>query len=250
MERKRKFGAPLLGIFLMFTGWFLLFEHGSLFSDSLDVWHWQLPDKFNNIYYCLAILALPVGASMLIGSIVFFFKPQIRRVELLAIILACVLLAGTLTPVIISVLEGRGREGGKHNCFSNQRQLATAFQMYVQDNHDRWPSAWKPIYQYGPSQSLYICPNTKRRFHTLGGYGVNAFILGKQLENLDDPTTQLLTMDAKEITSLIHSPEDIAWRHQDKNGLFFIASFIDGHAARVDDMGKVRLRLNEQPDKK
>ena len=239
MERKRKIGMLLLAAFLLLSGWLVSFDHGRFLVDLLDAWHWQLPDKIDGILLAFTLLAFLMGTFLLVVQLAFFFNPLIKPAEILWILLGCVVMSVVLFPAFAMSRQERTISG----CLTNQRELAIGFEIYAQDNHEQLPQGWDPIKF---ASCTFICPSTIRHFHELGGYGVNANLLGKNLNEIKDPATQLLIMDAKQMTSLIHSPDDIAFRHHGG----FNAAFLDGHAKLITDMGKVRLQLNEQPRKK
>ena len=241
MERKQKIVMLLLGIFLLLIGVIGIIDvHWGLFGDLFGFLNLQLSDMDHRYIVFSTLIALILGVSLLTIRLVISFKPQLNPSEIF-----CLVLFVTIICIIIIPLFARAREGRPATCTNNQRTIAVELQIYAQDNGDCFPQGWDKIKL---TPHYYICPNTQYRFHNLppGGYGLNAYVLGKHVNEIDDATKQLLTMDAKQMTSLIHSPEDIAWRHKKA----FIAAFVDGHADTVTDIGKVRLRLNEQPDKK
>ena len=236
MERKRKIGMLLLAVFLLAFGWLGIIDQSCLLKDLLDAWHW--PSAIYDILTLFAFITLPLGASLLVYLLLSFINLRVKSVEISCIVFILFACYAPLRP-----LFERNHYPPSERCMVNQKEISSAFEMYALDNHDRLPEKWDSIKL---DSDTFICPSTIRHFHQPGGYGVNAYLLGKNLNDIKDPTTKLLTMDAKQMTSLIHSPDDIALRHYGG----FIAAFLDGHAELITDMGKVRLQLNEQPRKK
>ena len=240
MERKWKIGMLLLGIFLLVSGWYIEFtilHYNSMLGDLLDAWH--LPAMLIGILWYFSVIALPSGASLLV-YLLLPANSRINSYEISYLVFGVVAIYAFVQPLFV-----KHTCDGQPSCANNQRRLAMAFNISAQDNRERLPPGWDSI-KLAPYD--LICPSTQRRFHSLppGGYGVNAYLLGKHLNEINDPTTQMLTMDAKQMTSLIHSSNDIAFRHE---GAYF-ASFLDGHTGYITDMGKVQLQLNEQAPKK
>jgi len=88
-------------------------------------------------------------------------------IELLVVIAIIAILASILFPVFAKARE-KARQA---TCNSNIRQLATAIQMYVQDNNSRFPgtifngtsantTAWEDaLLTYVGSKKIYFCPS-------------------------------------------------------------------------------------------
>ena len=67
------------------------------------------------------------------------FRPRgFTLIELLVVIAIIAILAAILFPVFATAREA----ARKTSCSSNLRQLGGAFQMYVQDHDETWPSIW------------------------------------------------------------------------------------------------------------
>lgn len=127
----------------------------------------------------------------------------------------CLLIAGAIFPVF-----GRAREKSRSTtCLNNARQIAVAFQMYVQDNNNRYPGAnWLEVmraYDLSPnvgSTSILNCPTVTGNAVE---YVYNPELYGKLLEEIADPTT----------TPLL-------WCIGSHNGMRVVA-YVDGHVEMV-----------------
>ena len=49
-------------------------------------------------------------------------------------------------------------------CYANLRNLALAIDMYRQGNDDVWPDSLATVWEYIPSQDLFVCPEDERPF--------------------------------------------------------------------------------------
>ncbi|MHB9134680.1 MAG: type II secretion system protein, partial [Armatimonadota bacterium] len=78
-------------------------------------------------------------------------------IELLVVIAIIAILASILFPVFAKARE----KARQTTCTSNVRQLATAVQMYNQDNQSRYPGkTWADaVLTYVGSQKIYFCPS-------------------------------------------------------------------------------------------
>ena len=149
-------------------------------------------------------------------------------IELLVVIAIIAVLAAILFPVF-----ARAREKARQStCTSNQRQLAAAITMYVQDHDETLPltaSIWSNI---NVDSGILICPTKGKTVPN--GYVYNTFVAGKTLGNVGvQPLETFLTLDGQRTTvsvdgtnaSIYYGPGDQDKRHS--NGL--IMSFVDGH---------------------
>ncbi|MHB9134587.1 MAG: prepilin-type N-terminal cleavage/methylation domain-containing protein [Armatimonadota bacterium] len=83
-------------------------------------------------------------------------------VELLVVAAILLILVVTFYPLLERYIDRRNRRGSI--CISNVRQLATAVQMYNQDNQSRYPGKnWSDaILTYVGSQKIFFCDADKR----------------------------------------------------------------------------------------
>jgi len=162
-------------------------------------------------------------------------------IELLVVIAIIAILAAILFPVFSKARE----KARQTTCTSNQKQLATATMMYVQENEETLPPAefWSVV--DGASGKILICPTAGKKIAR--AYGYNSFIAGKGLGEIASPEDIGLTADALgDLTNgLITNNDDMEKRHA--GGV--IASFIDGHVTYSKDFPPLVLattNMNEQ----
>ena len=154
-------------------------------------------------------------------------------IELLVVIAIIAILAAILFPVFSKARE----KARQTTCTSNQKQLATATMMYVQENEETMPETdfWSTV--DGASGKILICPTAGKKI--ANAYAYNANIAGLGLGELDDPTEVALTADSEAANNLMSSPSDVTFRHVDKA----IISYVDGHVTLTKDaMSVVLLR--------
>jgi prepilin-type N-terminal cleavage/methylation domain-containing protein/prepilin-type processing-associated H-X9-DG protein len=151
-----------------------------------------------------------------------FRKQGFTLIELLVVIAIIAILAAILFPVF-----ARAREKARQTtCTSNQRQIAASVQMYAQDHEETLPdtaSVWSAI-KVDPG--VLVCPTLGKG--TPNGYGYTALNANKAIGNFNDPTSEILTVDATlSAGNLFAKPGDIDYRHSNA----FIVSYLDGHVA-------------------
>ncbi|MEI7831868.1 MAG: hypothetical protein WCJ56_01535 [bacterium] len=154
--------------------------------------------------------------------------------EVILIVLVLALLVGFLFPLYERSREKDGQ--GYYSCSSNQRQIATAFTIYANENNDTFPdaaTAWVNIDKYdGPR--LLRCPGI---VDSGNAFVFNAILSRKRAEEIKDPTSIFLTADgtsspiAGTYPNVAYSLTNIdTTRHKKK----FYASFVDGHVQLLD----------------
>jgi len=144
-------------------------------------------------------------------------------IELLVVIAIIAVLAAILFPVF-----ARAREKARQStCSSNQRQIAAAITMYVQDHEETLPktsTVWSDI---SVDAGVLVCPTLGKG--TPNGYGYYAPDGGKAVGDIGDPVTTPLTCDMAGsgylTPNIIYIPSDLSARHSNQ----FIASYADGH---------------------
>ncbi|MHB9026516.1 MAG: prepilin-type N-terminal cleavage/methylation domain-containing protein [Armatimonadota bacterium] len=109
-------------------------------------------------------------------------------VEFLVVLVVLAVVASIIFPIFAS----SGRHSTHGSCNSNVRQLATAVQMYVQDNHKRFPGmvagsgatannpAWEDaLLTYVGSKKIYFCPSDTFRNKDVApiSYGYNGLLV-------------------------------------------------------------------------
>lgn len=170
-------------------------------------------------------------------------KRGFTLIELLVVIAIIAILAAILFPVFAKARD-KARQTG---CLSNQRQIALAIAMNVQDNEETMPasaSVWKDI---SISGKILKCPSKTK---LANGYVYNHYVSELALGEIKRPSDTPLTMDGKHAESADNPYTAVAndktynnvaysvaddvdkTRHSGKA----LASFVDGHVQVVDDM--------------
>ncbi|HOF89421.1 MAG TPA: DUF1559 domain-containing protein [Armatimonadota bacterium] len=161
-------------------------------------------------------------------------------IELLVVIAIIAILAAILFPVF-----AKAREKARTNtCLNNQRQIALAVMMYVQDYEETFfpdpgSASWAGYLRAYNEPTLYDCPTkTGKGSSARPEYGVNYTLFGKALGDIATPSSALLTTDlamagAQPNYALKDYTQDLDARHN--KGL--VLSCIDGHVA-VESLDK------------
>ena len=141
-----------------------------------------------------------IGVMVILGFMVFVFWP------------------------IISPHKNHGT-ARQTTCLSNQKQIALAFGMFVQDNDEKMPVVNNSVFStIGLSGKVLNCPNTEGQ-----GYVVNAVLSKLSLDQIESPTSIWLTADARKGATgpIGYTGADMDNRHADG----ILSSYFDGHAA-------------------
>ena len=139
-------------------------------------------------------------------------------IELLVVIAIIAILAAILFPVFSKARE----KARQTTCTSNQKQIATAVMMYVQENEERMPGTdfWSAIDVGG---KILVCPTAGKK--VANAYGWNSSLANLGLGEIPVPEDVYLTADADPAGGNIISVGDGDARHA--GGI--IASFVDSH---------------------
>ena len=168
-------------------------------------------------------------------------------IELLVVIAIIAILAAILFPVFAKARE----KARQTQCQSNQKQIAVAVQMYLQDNDDKFfpgpaDAAWSGKLTPYNNQTIYDCPSlTGTGTNANPEYGFNVNLFGRSQGDCTTPADTLLTADLKKASMTgnyaINSIADLDPRHN--GGL--VCSAIDGHAAIMPsaNVGTVNGRI-------
>jgi len=149
-------------------------------------------------------------------------------IELLVVIAIIAILAAILFPVFSKARE----KARQTTCTSNQKQLATATMMYVQENEETMPGTdfWSVV--DGASGKILICPTAGKKI--ANAYGYSNRVAGRGLGEIQMPTEEELTMDAVAglAGNLLLTQNDADFRHAGK----IIVSYVDGHVSNVSSV--------------
>ena len=150
-------------------------------------------------------------------------------IELLVVIAIIAVLAAILFPVFAKARE----KARATSCLNNQRQIATAVLIYVQDNNEMFPPSsvvWNTI---NLPASVFVCPTFGSKFPN--GYVYNNALSGAALGSFSDPTSDVITGDGNHVVTAGTTPNtayslsDYDLRHTG----YMIASYVDGHATQT-----------------
>jgi len=157
-------------------------------------------------------------------------------IELLVVIAIISMLASILFPTFRSARE-KARQAV---CISNQRQLAIAMEMWIQDHSERLPSAETVWQDLGSDvRKILVCP-------TMGDDIPNGYLYNNALSGLAEgrvqfPLRTILTIDGMHKSTaaptstydnVLYTAQDIDRRH---NG-HAVCSFMDGHVGLESDI--------------
>lgn len=156
-------------------------------------------------------------------------KPGIpfwRRVSEWAVV-CCVM---AIVAAIIFPTFAKSREKARQSsCMNNVRQITLATQVWQQDHNQQFPEAstfWSDL-AFPPISAL--CPTYG--LNKGNGYGYNTALSQRTLEELEpkQPQEVLVIADSKTPDHLLHSNEDLDYRHYGAATV----GYADGHVARL-----------------
>lgn len=148
-------------------------------------------------------------------------------IELLVVIAIIAILAAILFPVFAKARE----KARQTTCTNNQKQIATAFQMYVQDNDEQFPQAasWTSALSSAVDAKLWDCPSAATQgTDTAPEYCYSQFVAGQALGDIGSPSSQPLTADGWQASApvgVFSKLSHLKYRH---NGSI-VVSYADGH---------------------
>jgi len=164
-------------------------------------------------------------------------KKGFTLIELLVVIAIIAILAAILFPVFAKARE----KARQTTCTSNQKQIATAVMMYVQENNEIMPGTdfWSVI---GVTGKVLQCPTAGKKLANAYGYNGNLENLG--LGEIDLPTETILSADATE--NYLDNPTQFDFRHTGK----MLTSYVDSHVELTKSInGFIVLHTNIFADK-
>jgi len=123
-------------------------------------------------------------------------KRGFTLIELLVVIAIIAVLAAILFPVFSKARE----KARQSTCMNNQRQIALAVHLYIQDNDETFfprplSGAWTNYLQL-PAAEVYTCPSESGiGSQSAPYYGINEFLFGLGSGQLQKPSATLMTSD-------------------------------------------------------
>jgi len=149
------------------------------------------------------------------------------QVQLTGLLIAATIV-GLIVLVLIPLLDKVSEYPRQTTCTSNQKQIATAVAMYVQEHDMTMPSTanfWNDI---GVSGKILKCPTANKRIQN--SYGQNCSVNGLKIEKIYDPAGTFLTADVRPTSGNIISIGNGDPRHNKR----LIASYVDGHVCLIE----------------
>ena len=214
----------------------LFFYPRYFIQDLFDALHWgEIPAGTTFVIGGVWVLAAFVGAGLL--------QPANRILARHIITVMCYLLLFLIVYGMLSLVFVQERVNRRLiTCSTNLRQLAIAYQVYIQDHNERLPNTWEEIECNVKDKTLLICPQTQRYFHRIGGYGYNANLRGKRYMSITDPEESLLLADAICPQSYLTTSSDIdRTRHGGSRQGFYVV-YLDGHPEFIASEADVHLK--------
>jgi prepilin-type N-terminal cleavage/methylation domain-containing protein len=161
-------------------------------------------------------------------------------IELLVVIAIIAILAAILFPVFAKARE----KAWQSSCVNNERQVAIAVAMYVQDNDETFMTvpasgAWSQALVPYNEPSIYDCPAlAEMGTNTRPEYGMNAALFAIALGDIKNPAMTLLTADIlplakKNPNYALWDPNNIDPRHSKA----VVLSCVDGHVVAESMQG-------------
>jgi prepilin-type processing-associated H-X9-DG protein len=144
-------------------------------------------------------------------------------------------------PVLASLLlpfVGGNQQARSRSCLSNEKQMAMATLMYMQDADDRIPlcSTWMDMLApYLKVEHVFHCPEISGENKTLYGYAFNSGLGHRQMGNFMYPDKTIILYDSSNLHRNATDPQasmPIPERHGDSNNV----AYLDGHAKPVSPL--------------
>jgi prepilin-type N-terminal cleavage/methylation domain-containing protein len=157
-------------------------------------------------------------------------------IELLVVIAIIAILAAILFPVFAKARE----KARMTSCLNNQRQIAVAISMYVQDYDEMFfpdgkTKAWAAYLANYNEPSLYDCPTmTGRGKNTTPEYGIYTKLYGKALGDIKNPSGMLLTSDlTKSAMTGSYAIGNVDTDLDNRHNKSMLLTCVDGHVATL-----------------
>jgi prepilin-type processing-associated H-X9-DG protein len=152
---------------------------------------------------------------------------------LLVVIAIIAILAAILFPVFAKARE----KARQSSCLNNQRQIAVAILMYVQDHDEVLPDHSNVWPEINVDRNILMCPTKGKK--VANAYVYMADLSGKALGEITEPSGEMLTADGQHAATSGAPPtydncaytiDDLDERHSNK----FVCTFADGHVDVMD----------------
>jgi len=148
-------------------------------------------------------------------------------IEMLGVTSIIAMLASILMPVFSNARE----KARQTMCISNQRQIAMATTMSLQDHEESYPDSadyWKTL---DIDRKVLSCPTSDEKVDQQNqiGYAYSQFVAGRSNGEVKTPASEILITDGKSADNILREPADFDFRHQES----VVATFCDCHAERV-----------------
>ena len=157
-------------------------------------------------------------------------------IELLVVIAIIAVLASILFPVFATARE----KARASTCLNNQRQIAAAVNIYIQDNNntvfpDPISQPWNSYLATTLTAKTLDCPSSPKVRGTMAqpSYGINPYLYGKALGSVSSPSTCLLTADINASASGSCSFTDYNALLDPRHTNSVVLSCVDGHITTV-----------------
>jgi prepilin-type N-terminal cleavage/methylation domain-containing protein/prepilin-type processing-associated H-X9-DG protein len=152
-------------------------------------------------------------------------------IELLVVVAIVAILAAILFPVF-----ARAREKARATaCLNNQRQIATAVLLYVQDHEEILPDAVDVWGQLALPRGVIRCPSHRQ---ALNSYVYNGGLSGKAIGKIDSPAATTLSGDGTHAATAATAEATASYEgvgyaavdfDYDRHKKRVLISFVDGH---------------------
>lgn len=171
-----------------------------------------------------------------------------RRGFTLIELLVVVAIIGVLTAILFPVFVKAREKTRQSKCLNNQRQIATAIQIFAQDHDEIYPreTVWGDV---SLPPGVTACPSQP----TLAqGYIYSGYLSGKNIASVKNSLNEIITADgahaattAPTITfdNLGYGPDDLSYRHVGSVAV----SFVDGHVQITDDARDLPIEFRRAP---
>lgn len=180
-------------------------------------------------------------------------KKGFTLIELLVVIVIILILAALLFPVFTKARE-KARQA---TCISNQKQIAAAVIMSIQDNQESLPGSATVWTQLALEPPLLVCPSAVNS-GSANNYGFLFQFAGRAVGDFIAPNTVPITVDGTHVgvktgetidgvvypitySNLIYSEKDVSLRHNGK----CVVSYLDGHVNGSNDMPTIFLNVKK-----